>query len=76
MLVACKDAAEVSCTISNILSELEIPCGLCDGPCVVLAGTSPLGEHIKIRLLPENVLEIDGAGEMLPEMQKRGCPCG
>lgn len=40
--ISCKDSAEVSCIIGNILAELEQPCQSCqpDGA-VVLTGRSP-----------------------------------
>lgn len=76
MRIACKDAAEVSCVIADLLSELELPCGRCDGEGVVLTGTSPLGGDITVRLLPENVLEVDGGDELLRAIRERGCPHG
>lgn len=76
MRIACKDAGEVSCTIANLLSELEPPCGRCDCEGVVLTGASPQGGGITVRLLPENVLEVEGGDELLLEIRKRGCPHG
>lgn len=75
--IACKDSAEASCVISNILAELEQPCRFCkpDGA-VVLTGRSPTGEAVTVRLLPGAVLEIDGCEELLEQIRGRRCPCG
>jgi hypothetical protein len=76
MLIACKDAADVSCTIANLLSELELPCGRCNGSGVVLAGTAPTGCAVTIRMLPDNVLDVEGGDELLQAIRERGCPRG
>ena len=41
---ACKDWAEASCLISNLLAELEQPCRICREDSLVLTGRSPTGE--------------------------------
>ena len=74
--VACKDAAEVSCTIANLIAELEQPCGQCRADGVVLTGTSPLGGSITVRLLPENVLEVTGGDDLLEQVRGRMCGDG
>lgn len=38
---ACKDWAEASCLISNLLAELEQPCRICREDSLVLTGRSP-----------------------------------
>lgn len=38
---ACKDWAEASCLISNLLAELEQPCRMCREDSLVLTGRSP-----------------------------------
>lgn len=38
---ACKDWAEASCLISNLLAELEQPCRICREDSLVLTGLSP-----------------------------------
>lgn len=73
MLVACKDDADVSCTIANLLSELELPCGRCNGAGVILTGTSPTGCTVTVRMLADNVLEVEGGDELLQAIRKRGC---
>ena len=73
MLVACKDDADVSCTIANLLSELELPCVRCNGVGVILTGTSPTGCTVTVRMLPDNVLEVEGGDELLQAIRKRGC---
>lgn len=40
---ACKDWAEASCLISNLLAELEQPCRICREDSLVLTGRSPTG---------------------------------
>lgn len=42
---ACKDWAEASCLISNLLAELEQPCRICREDSLVLTGRSPTGEE-------------------------------
>jgi len=74
--VACKDAAEVSCTIANLLAELELPCGLCRSGGVVLTGLSPTGESVSVRLLPEHVLEVEGGDALLEQIRGRRCQYG
>lgn len=74
--VACKDAAEVSCTVANLIAELDQPCGLCREAGVVLTGTSPLGGPITVRLLPENVLEVTGGDGLLERVRGRMCADG
>lgn len=49
---ACKDWAEASCLISNLLAELEQPCRICREDSLVLTGRSPTGETVTIRLGP------------------------
>ena len=56
---ACKDWAEASCLISNLLAELEQPCRICREDSLVLTGRSPTGETVTIRLGPDLVLEAD-----------------
>ncbi len=72
--IACRNDAEVSCTIANLLCELEQPCGKCDGEGVVLTGTSPAGTSITIRLMEDHVLEITGGDELLEAIRERRCP--
>ncbi len=72
--VACRTDREVSCTIANLLAELEQPCGQCDGDGVVLMGTSPTGKPITVRLLGDRVLEVTGGDELLEEIRGRRCP--
>lgn len=43
---ACKDWAEASCLISNLLAELEQPCRMCREDSLVLTGRSPTGETV------------------------------
>lgn len=74
--VACKDDGEVSCLLANLISELDQPCGACGGAGVVLTGTSPTGESVTVRLLPERVLEIEGGGELVDAVRERRCPYG
>lgn len=47
---ACKDWAEASCLISNLLAELEQPCRICREDSLVLTGRSPTGATVTIRL--------------------------
>lgn len=74
--IACKDAAEVSCTIANLLAELEQPCGKCRADGVVLTGTSPEGGAVTVRLMDENVLEVSGGDDLLERIRERRCPNG
>ena len=74
--LACKNAAEVSCTISNLIAELEQPCGQCEGENVVLTGTSPIGERVTVRLLSDHVLEVEGGDGLLENIRRRRCPFG
>ena len=74
--LACKSAAEVSCTISNLIAELEQPCEQCEGESVVLTGVSPTGEHVTVRLLSDRVLEVEGGDGLLEDIRRRGCPFG
>lgn len=77
MRVACKDSAEASCIIGNILAELEQPCQMCQpAGGVVLTGRSPTGEAVTVHLLPGQVLEIDGCEALLEEIRSRRCPHG
>lgn len=73
-LIACRDSKEVSCTIANLLSELEQPCGQCGLDGVVLTGTAPTGERVTIRLLVDNVMEVTGGEALLAAIRDRGCP--
>ena len=45
---ACKDWAEASCLISNLLAELEQPCRICREDSLVLTGRSPTGETVTV----------------------------
>lgn len=74
--LACKNAAEASCAISNLIAELEQPCGQCEGESVVLTGTSPTGERVTVRLLSGNVLEVEGGDGLLEDIRRRRCPFG
>lgn len=75
--VACKDTAEVSCLVANLLAELEQPCELCrKEDCVVLTGASPTGGRVTIRLLPELVLDVEGGDALLAQIRERRCPHG
>ena len=64
---ACKDWAEVSCLISNLLAELEQPCRMCRENNLVLTGRSPTGETVTIRLGPDLVLEAAGCDDLLED---------
>lgn len=72
--LACKSAAEVSCIISNLIAELEQPCDHCRQEGVVLTGHAPTGEPVTVRLLPDNVLEVEGGADLLEEIRERRCP--
>ena len=75
--ISCKDAADASCTIANLLADLEQPCQMCGGDgVVVLTGRSPTGEAVTVHLLPGQVLEIDGCEALLEEIRSRRCPHG
>lgn len=89
--IACKDAAEASCVIANLLAELEQPCGKCGTDGVVLTGTSPEGGAVTVRLMEENVpqgtlsaagggihlvLEVSGGDDLLERIRERRCPNG
>lgn len=74
--LACKDAAEASCIIANLIAETEQPCGQCDAERVVLTGTAPTGERVTVRILPEHVLEVEGGEELLERIRERRCPHG
>ena len=76
-MISCKDSAEVSCIIGNILAELEQPCQSCqpDGA-VALTGRSPAGGAVTVRMLPGRVLEVEGGEDLLPEIRGRRCPYG
>lgn len=74
--VACKDAAEVSCLLANLLAELEQPCGHCRQDGVVLTGHAPTGEQVTVRLLPDFVLEVEGCDDLLEQIRGRRCPHG
>lgn len=63
--ISCKDSAEVSCIIGNILAELEQPCQSCQ----------PDGA-VTVRMLPGRVLEVEGGEDLLPEIRGRRCPYG
>ena len=71
---ACKDWAEASCLISNLLAELEQPCRICREDSLVLTGRSPTGATVTIRLGPDLVLEAEGCDKLLDAARKRGCP--
>lgn len=75
--VACKNAADVSCLVANLLAELEQPCEKCqpDGA-VVLTGTSPTGDRVTVRLLPDLILEAEGCEGLLAQVKERRCPHG
>lgn len=60
---ACKDWAEASCLISNLLAELEQPCRICREDSLVLTGRSPTGATVTIRLGPDLVLEAEGCAD-------------
>lgn len=73
--LACKDEAEVSCLVANLLAELEPPCEECEpGGGVVLTGTSPAGAPVTVRLLPECVVEVEGCEDLLGQIRERRCP--
>lgn len=74
--VACKDAAEVSCLLANLLAELEQPCDHCRHDGVVLTGHAPTGEPVMVRLLPDLVLEAEGCDDLLEQIRGRRCPHG
>lgn len=74
--VACKDAEEVSCLLANLLAELEQPCGHCRQDGVVMTGHSPTGEPVKVCLLPDFVLEVEGCDDLLEQIRGRRCPHG
>lgn len=72
---ACKDVFELSCTIPNIISELEQPCGICESGELVLTGLSPLGTPVTVRLMRDFVLEVDGIDQdTMNNIRERGCP--
>ena len=82
--VACRSDAEVSCIIANAISELEHPCGGCNGEDgyeeglspegITLKGLSPGGEPVLVRILPGRTLEITGGDELLEAIRERRCP--
>lgn len=73
--IACKDVSELSCTIPNIISELEQPCGICKSGELVLTGLSPLGTPVTVRLMRDFVLEVDGIDQdTMNNIRERGCP--
>lgn len=77
--IACKDAAEASCIVGNLLAELTPPCHQCQDPvhvALVLTGTTPTGEAVTARVYPDGVVEIEGADELVEEIKERGCPHG
>lgn len=74
--VACKNSQEVSCLLSNLLAELEQPCGECSREGVVLTGASPAGDRVTVRLLPGLILEAEGCDELLAQIKERRCPHG
>ena len=74
--VACKDAAECSCLLANLLAELEQPCGHCRQDGVVMTGRSPTGEPVTVCLLPDFVLEVEGCDDILEQIRGRRCPHG
>lgn len=74
--VVCKDWAEASYLISNLLAELKQPCRMCRENSLVLTGRSPTGETVTIRLGPDLVLETEDCDELPNAAQKRGRPDG
>lgn len=73
---ACKDWAEVSCLLANLVAELEQPCGKCAADRLVLTGRSPTGADVTVRVTPDLVLEVEGGEELLETIRARGCPHG
>ena len=73
--ISCKDSAEVSCIIGNILAELEQPCQSCqpDGA-VVLTGPLPRWRGGDGAYASGHVLEVEGGEDLLPEIRGRRCP--
>lgn len=74
-LISCRNAEELSCTLANLISETRLPCGVCAGASApVIAGTAYDGREVTVRILPDNVLEVIGADDLLEEIRKRRCP--
>lgn len=75
--VACKDWAEVSCLLANLVAELEQPCRECgEADRLVLTGRSPTGADVTVRVMPDLVLEVEGGEALLETIRARGCPHG
>lgn len=74
--IACKDWAEVSCLLANLVAELEQPCRKCEVDRLVLTGRSPAGADVTVRVTPDLVMEAEGGEELLETIRARGCPCG
>lgn len=73
---ACKDWAEVSCVLANLVAELEQPCRKCEANRLVLTGRSPTGETVTVRVTPDLVLEVEGGEALLETIRARECPYG
>lgn len=75
--VALPSDGETSCLIASVLSELSPPCGSCtDMVGITLSGRGADGERVNARLLPGNVLEIEGADGAVDAFRERRCPYG
>ena len=73
--VALPSDGETSCLIASVLSELSPPCSSCtDMDGITLSGKGTDGEQVTVRLLPGNVMEIEGADGAVDAFQKRRCP--
>lgn len=70
---ACKDWAEASCLISNLLAELEQPCRMCREDSLVLTGRSPTDGTVN----NNNVYNANFAPRpALMELPCTSSPCG
>lgn len=74
--IACKDWAEVSCLLANLVAELEQPCRKCEADRLVLTGRSPAGADVTVRVTPDLVMEAEGGEALVETIRVRGCPYG
>lgn len=75
-LYACKDAEELSCVLANLIAETRLPCERCIGTSVpIVEGLTCDGRDITVRILPDNVLDVTGADELLEKIRGRRCFC-